>query len=79
LQHVTRFAVLEREWAFLVTSDEQTLVWSVVCIFDELILRTPYLPGESDMDQLDTKFRALVTPVLDMHDSFYFLVDMLLS
>ena len=36
--------------------------WSVGCIFAELMLRTPYLPGESDMDQLKTIFRALGTP-----------------
>ena len=32
------------------------------CIFAELMLRIPYLPGESDMDQLKTTFRALGTP-----------------
>jgi serine/threonine protein kinase len=37
-------------------------IWSVGCIFAELMLRTPYLPGESDMDQLKTVFRALGTP-----------------
>jgi serine/threonine protein kinase len=37
-------------------------VWSVGCIFAELMLRTPYLPGESDMDQLKITFRALGTP-----------------
>ena len=37
-------------------------MWSVGCIFAELMLRTPYLPGESDMDQLKTIFRALGTP-----------------
>ena len=26
------------------------------------MLRTPYLPGETDMDQLKTIFRALGTP-----------------
>ena len=36
--------------------------WSVGCIFAELMLRTPYLPGETDMDQLKTIFRALGTP-----------------
>ncbi|KAH9924728.1 CMGC/CDK/CDK7 protein kinase [Fomitopsis serialis] len=40
-------------------------VWSVGCIFAELMLRTPYLPGESDMDQLKTTFRALGTPTED--------------
>ncbi|KAF8631867.1 hypothetical protein AX15_002137 [Amanita polypyramis BW_CC] len=37
-------------------------IWSVGCIFAELMLRTPYLPGESDMDQLKVIFRALGTP-----------------
>src|SRR5882757_764274 len=39
--------------------------WSVGCIFAELMLRIPYLPGESDMDQLKTIFRALGTPTED--------------
>jgi len=37
-------------------------IWSIGCIFAELMLRTPYLPGETDMDQLKTIFRALGTP-----------------
>ncbi|KAJ7065207.1 kinase-like domain-containing protein [Mycena amicta] len=37
-------------------------IWSVGCIFAELMLRTPYLAGESDMDQLKTIFRALGSP-----------------
>ncbi|CAK5273806.1 unnamed protein product [Mycena citricolor] len=37
-------------------------IWSVGCIFAELMLRTPYMAGESDMDQLKTIFRALGTP-----------------
>ena len=37
-------------------------IWSVGCIFAELMLRIPYLPGESDMDQIKTIFRALGTP-----------------
>ena len=32
------------------------------CIFAELMLRVPYLSGESDMDQLKKIFRALGTP-----------------
>ncbi|KAF8967673.1 kinase-like domain-containing protein [Flammula alnicola] len=40
-------------------------IWSVGCIFAELMLRIPYLPGESDMDQLKTTFRALGTPTED--------------
>jgi len=37
-------------------------MWAVGCIFAELMLRTPYLPGTSDFSQLDTIFRALGTP-----------------
>ncbi|PVZ98880.1 hypothetical protein BB558_005097 [Smittium angustum] len=37
-------------------------VWALGCIFAELMLRTPYLPGDSDVDQLNTIFRALGTP-----------------
>lgn len=37
-------------------------IWSVGTIFAELMLRIPYLAGESDMDQLKTIFRALGTP-----------------
>ena len=40
-------------------------IWSVGCILAELMLRIPYLPGESDMDQLKTIFRALGTPTED--------------
>lgn len=37
-------------------------MWSVGCIFAELMLRVPYLPGESNADQLTTIFKALGTP-----------------
>jgi hypothetical protein len=37
-------------------------MWSIGCIFAELMLRVPYLAGESDMDQLKLIFRALGTP-----------------
>lgn len=37
-------------------------IWAAGCIFAELMLRTPYLPGDSDMGQLNTIFRALGTP-----------------
>lgn len=36
--------------------------WSVGMIFAELMLRTPYLPGKSEPDQLEVTFRALGTP-----------------
>ncbi len=37
-------------------------IWAVGCIFAELMLRVPFLPGTSDFSQLDTIFRALGTP-----------------
>lgn len=37
-------------------------MWSVGCVFAELMLRVPYLPGDSDVGQLNTIFRALGTP-----------------
>ena len=37
-------------------------MWSVGVIFAELMLRTPYLPGKDDIDQVDVTFRALGTP-----------------
>jgi serine/threonine protein kinase len=53
-------------------------IWSVGCIFAELMLRTPYLPGESDMDQLKTIFRALGTPTEEewpVRDLMFFLTS----
>ena len=37
-------------------------MWSIGIIFAELMLRTPYLPGKDDLDQVDVTFRALGTP-----------------
>ncbi|CAH1756864.1 13532_t:CDS:2 [Entrophospora sp. SA101] len=37
-------------------------IWSVGCIFAELMLRTPYLPGDTDIGQLEIIFKALGTP-----------------
>lgn len=37
-------------------------IWSVGCIFAELMLRIPYIAGESDMDQIKKTFMALGTP-----------------
>ena len=37
-------------------------IWAIGCIFAELMLRAPYLAGESDLSQLQTIFRALGTP-----------------
>lgn len=37
-------------------------IWAVGIIFAELMLRTPYLPGKDDVDQIDVTFKALGTP-----------------
>jgi cyclin-dependent kinase 7 len=37
-------------------------IWSVGCIFAELMLRMPYIPGDSDIDQLARIFQARGTP-----------------
>ncbi|KAI5186245.1 cyclin-dependent kinase 7 [Nematocida homosporus] len=37
-------------------------IWALGCLFAELLLRTPYLPGDDDVHQLDLTFRALGTP-----------------
>jgi len=36
--------------------------WAAGCIFAELMLRLPYMAGETDFDQLSVIFRALGTP-----------------
>ncbi|KAJ2489551.1 TFIIH complex serine/threonine-protein kinase subunit kin28 [Coemansia sp. RSA 2050] len=40
-------------------------IWAMGCIFAELSLRAPYLPGASDLEQLTTIFRARGTPTED--------------
>jgi len=40
-------------------------IWSIGCIFAELMLRNPYFPGDSDIDQLSKIFHALGTPTED--------------
>ncbi|GEQ67266.1 hypothetical protein JCM33374_g930 [Metschnikowia sp. JCM 33374] len=37
-------------------------MWAVGIIFAELMLRTPYLPGKDDLDQIEVTFKALGTP-----------------
>lgn len=37
-------------------------IWAVGCILAELLLRVPFLPGESDLDQLKRIFETLGTP-----------------
>ncbi|KAI9477587.1 TFIIH complex serine/threonine-protein kinase subunit kin28 [Coemansia sp. RSA 989] len=40
-------------------------MWAMGCVFAELLLRTPYLAGSSDLDQLTTIFKARGTPTED--------------
>ncbi|CAG8539639.1 8816_t:CDS:2 [Paraglomus occultum] len=51
-------------------------MWSVGCIFAELMLRVPYLPGETDIEQLDLMFRALGTPTEEDWPGFNELTQM---
>lgn len=37
-------------------------IWSVGCIFAELMLRVPFLAGETDLEQLKKTFQALGSP-----------------
>lgn len=37
-------------------------MWAVGCILAELLLRVPFLPGESDLEQLTKIFQVLGTP-----------------
>lgn len=37
-------------------------MWAIGCILAELLLRVPFLPGESDLDQLSRIFQVLGTP-----------------
>jgi cyclin-dependent kinase 7 len=37
-------------------------IWAVGCIVAELLLRVPFLPGESDLDQLTKIFTTLGSP-----------------
>lgn len=40
-------------------------IWAVGCILAELLLRVPFFPGESDLDQLTKIFSAMGTPTED--------------
>ncbi|XP_035223433.1 cyclin-dependent kinase 7-like [Stegodyphus dumicola] len=37
-------------------------IWAVGCILAELLLRVPFLPGETDLDQLNHIFKVLGSP-----------------
>ena len=40
-------------------------MWSIGCVFGELMVRAPMFPGESDLDQLGKIFQTLGTPSED--------------
>ena len=48
------------------TYTEGVDLWSVGCIFGEMINRSPIFPGENDIDQLGIVIRALGTPNNDI-------------
>lgn len=50
-------------------------IWAIGCIFAELMLRTPYLPGETDIEQLGLIFKALGTPTEEHWPDLNFLPD----
>ncbi|XP_053303971.1 cyclin-dependent kinase 7 [Spea bombifrons] len=41
-------------------------MWAVGCILAELLLRVPFLPGDSDLDQLTRIFETLGTPTEEL-------------
>jgi cyclin-dependent kinase 7 len=40
-------------------------MWAIGCILAELLLRVPFLPGDSDLDQLTRIFQVLGTPTAE--------------
>lgn len=45
-------------------------IWASGCIFAEILLRTPFMPGENDLSQLDKIFQALGTPTAEQWPGF---------
>eukprot|EP00178_Gracilaria_changii_P014178 TRINITY_DN401_c0_g1_i10.p1 TRINITY_DN401_c0_g1~~TRINITY_DN401_c0_g1_i10.p1 ORF type:complete len:309 (+),score=38.92 TRINITY_DN401_c0_g1_i10:206-1132(+) len=41
-------------------------IWSIGCIFAEMVMKTPLFPGDSEIDQLHKIFNALGTPTTEM-------------
>lgn len=41
-------------------------IWSIGCIFAEMVMRAPLFPGDSEIDQLHKIFNALGTPTQEM-------------
>lgn len=50
-------------------------IWAVGCILAELLLRVPFLPGDSDLDQLNRIFQTLGTPNEDTWPDIKLLPD----
>lgn len=50
-------------------------MWAVGCILAELLLRVPFLPGESDLDQLTRIFQVLGTPTEEVWPGLSLLPD----
>ncbi|KAL7099101.1 hypothetical protein ACP275_09G061000 [Erythranthe tilingii] len=50
-------------------------VWAAACIFAELLLRRPFLQGNSDMDQLGKIFAAFGTPKQSQWSDMVYLPD----
>lgn len=50
-------------------------IWAVGCILAELLLRIPFLPGDTDLDQLSKIFQCLGTPSKEEWPSMEHLPD----
>ncbi|CAH8269706.1 unnamed protein product [Arabidopsis lyrata] len=50
-------------------------VWAAGCIFAELLLRRPFLPGSTEIDQLRKIFQAFGTPVPSQWYDMIYLPD----
>lgn len=50
-------------------------MWAIGCILAELLLRVPFLPGDSDLDQLTKIFSALGTPTEENWPGLKYLPD----
>lgn len=50
-------------------------VWGAACVFAELLLRRPFLPGSSDIDQLGKIFAQFGTPKVSQWPDMIYLPD----
>lgn len=53
-------------------------MWAVGCILAELLLRVPFLPGESDLEQLTKIFQVLGTPTEETWPVIFFIMSIML-